>query len=218
MIAALLRVSGFTWKEALFLKRMTHIFLLTAQGLSSKAHLYGSDNIFPLEAVLFFPHFNLSKSGRLEERKREREGGKVDLHVSTSIQTVRQADIEAWRRAERSSSAFLKIADWLPPVSAQEPGKQAAHIPPSDCSWWNTHVPLSSQHLAHAHSTDPSHSNVLWPTSACQTWAGFRSDTLLSTQQWRFPLKPWLPNTVFVEVSCFFVFFFCILFQWSEQK
>jgi len=55
--------------------------------------------------------------------------------------------------------------------------EQAVHIPPSDCSWWNTHVLLSSQHLAHASFSDPSHSNVLWPTLACQTWAGLRSDT-----------------------------------------
>lgn len=105
-------------KEAVFAKHMSH-FLLNTQYLSSKAHPYGSDNVFPLELLYFFsPHPNLSECGswnlRAQDRERGREGergerkggrkrkrnavneGEVDLHVSTSTQTQRQVGREAW--------------------------------------------------------------------------------------------------------------------------
>lgn len=60
--------------------------------LNSRAHPYGSDNIFPLELLLYF-----SPPSAVTSRGQEREGGggEVDLHVSTFIQTERQACREA---------------------------------------------------------------------------------------------------------------------------
>lgn len=72
---------------------------LTTRDFSSTAHLYGSNSNFPLKPV-FFPHELFSSSFRVQERK---GGGymwkeEVDLHVSTSLQTERQAGWEAWGR------------------------------------------------------------------------------------------------------------------------
>lgn len=124
------------------------------------------------------------------------------------------ADREAgWRRSLWGSvlvQLFKRFADWLPPASVREPVEQAEHIPPSDCSWWNTHVPLSSRHLAHAHASDPSHSNVLrpapprqnprqgWDRSAANKTAVFHSVFL--QMQW--------------ELMCVVV----VSFQWSGRS
>ena len=56
---------------------MSHTFLLNTQYWSSKAHPYGSDNIFPLELLFFFLSESGSCSFREIEREREREGGET---------------------------------------------------------------------------------------------------------------------------------------------
>lgn len=93
--------------EAVFVKHMSHFFFLNTRYLSSKAHPHGSDNIFPLELLYFSPRPNLlwiwklrlqgtreREGERLNARERKREK-EFDLHVSTSIQTERQAGREA---------------------------------------------------------------------------------------------------------------------------
>lgn len=151
-------------------------FLLNTHYSNSRAHLYGSNIIFPLEPLI--PTFVILEAAT--EVTSEKGGGacmrKGESLICMSAPLSRRREREwgrpakgPWGRRERSSSAFQRFADWLPPALSQEPVEQAAHIPSSDCSWWNTHVPLSSQHLAHANSSDSSHSNVLRPTAACQT-------------------------------------------------
>lgn len=61
-----------------------------------------------------------------------KEEGEVDLHVSTSMQTERQAS--GGEGSVLVQLFFQRFADWLPPAPAQEPIEQATHIPPSDCS------------------------------------------------------------------------------------
>lgn len=175
-------------------------FLLNTQFSSSKAHPYGSDDIFPLELLYFFPRPNLSESGswnfRVQETERERERRGKAAHererrlICMSAPLSRQRGRPVERPAgegEHSSSAFSKIADWLPPASAQEPGSRQHTFLPLIAADETLMLPLSSQHLAHAHSSDPSHSNVLWPTPACQTWAGLRSDTDRPRSCWVLP-------------------------------
>lgn len=93
-----------TWKEQQLWKTQVDLgffcfCFLTTRDFSSTAHLYGSNSNFPLKPV-FFPHELFSSSFRVQERK---GGGymwkeEVDLHVSTSLQTERQAGWEAWGR------------------------------------------------------------------------------------------------------------------------
>lgn len=73
------------------------------------------------------------------------------MQVGTSNQTERQAGREAWGgEGEHSSSAFSKIADWLPPASAQEPGNRQHTFLPLIAADETLMLPLSSQYLAHA--------------------------------------------------------------------
>lgn len=175
---------GFPWKKGC-LQNTLVIFFIEYPVFG----LRGSSDMAP---IIFF-RLNVSiscpsKPQWIWELELEREKGRGRKRLHKKRERGRFAcqhldpDREAgWQRGLGARGAFLVqlFKDCWLASSRVGPGawEQAAHIPPSDCSWWNTHVPLSSQHLAHANATDPSRSYVLWPTPACQTWAGLRSDT-----------------------------------------
>lgn len=158
---------------AVIVKHMSHIFVLNTR--SSKAHSYGSDDIFPLERLYFL-------SLNLWEREREREGCTHERLICMSAPLSRQRGRPAERawgggEGEHSSSAFQKIADWLPPASAREPGSRQRTFLPLIAADETLMLPLSFPAPGTCTLlTSKPQQCVLWPTPACQTWAGLRSD------------------------------------------
>ena len=75
---------------------------------------------------------------------------------------------------EHSSSDFQRL---LTGFLLRRPGSRQHTFLPLIAADETLMLLLSSQHLAHAKCSDPSHSKELWLSLACQTWTGLGSDT-----------------------------------------
>lgn len=157
-----------------------HIFVFNTQLEGSFVRLWWC---FSTWTVLFFStvETSLNQGAETSECKRERKGKvshekKRGWFACQHLNPDREAG-PAERpggEGEHSSSDFQRV---LTGFLLRRPGSRQHTFLPLIAADETLMLLLSSQHLAHAKCSDPSHSKELWLSLACQTWTGLGSDT-----------------------------------------